>query len=99
MPEQHGGNADTVLRLVDFTDFGDTPAEFRTTPANCTLSYALPAGAVVTAVTAASPDGTDPAPQPVPQPVPHTVPHTVTGGTVSVPPTVARYSVVTITAG
>ncbi|MFB7907106.1 hypothetical protein ACFC1T_11800 [Kitasatospora sp. NPDC056076] len=81
---------DTVVHLVNFTNFGDAPADFRTTPVNCTLSYALPAGAAVTAVTVASPDGTDPAPRPVP--------YTVTTGTVGVPLTVVQYSVVTISA-
>ncbi|MFF2750638.1 hypothetical protein ACFVVA_34535 [Kitasatospora sp. NPDC058048] len=83
--------SDTVVHLVNFTNFGDTPAAFRSAPANCTLSWALPAGASVSAVTVASPDGTDPAPK--------AVPYTVTGGTVSVPLTVAQYSVVTITVG
>ncbi|MFF2076718.1 hypothetical protein ACFVXG_18395 [Kitasatospora sp. NPDC058162] len=50
----------------------------------------LPAGVGDTAVTVASPDGTDPAPQPVP--------YTVTAGTVSVPLTVAQYAVVTLSA-
>lgn len=80
---------DAVVHLVNFTNFGDTPAAFRTTPANCTLSYALPVGAAVTAVTVATPDGTDPTPKPVP--------YTVTGATVSVPLTVVQYSVVTVT--
>ncbi|MQS17733.1 hypothetical protein F7Q99_37490 [Streptomyces kaniharaensis] len=83
--------SDTVVHLVNFTNFGETPAAFRTTPANCTLSYALPAGATVTAVTVAivaTPDGTDPAPKPVP--------YTVIGATVSVPLTVVQYSVVTV---
>lgn len=48
----------------------------------------LPAGAGVTAVTVASPDGTDPAPRPVP--------YTATAGTVSVPLTVAQDAVVTL---
>ncbi|MFJ2581620.1 hypothetical protein [Kitasatospora aureofaciens] len=80
---------DTVVHLVNFTNFGDTQADFRTTPANCTLSYALPAGVTVAAVTVATPDGTDPTPKPVP--------YTVTGSTVSVPLTVVQYSLVTMT--
>ncbi|MEV7027774.1 hypothetical protein, partial [Kitasatospora sp. NPDC093558] len=79
--------ADTIVHLVNFTNFGDAPADYRTTPANCTLSYALPADTAVAAVTVATPDGTDPAPKPVP--------YTVTGTTVSVPLTVVQYAVVT----
>ncbi|MFE2412725.1 hypothetical protein ACFXDE_30735 [Kitasatospora sp. NPDC059408] len=79
---------DVVVHLVNFTNFGDTQADFRTTPADCTLSCALPAGAAVASVTVASPDGTDPAPGPVP--------YTVAGSTVSVPLTVVQYSLVTI---
>ncbi|MEV7027705.1 hypothetical protein, partial [Kitasatospora sp. NPDC093558] len=79
---------DVVVHLVNFTNFGDTQADFRTTPTNCTLSYALPAGAAVASVTVATPDGTDPAPK--------AVPYTVTGSTVSVPLTVVQYSLVTV---
>ncbi|MFB7469924.1 hypothetical protein [Kitasatospora sp. NPDC056184] len=80
---------ETVVHLVNFTNFGDTPAAFRSTPASCTLTYAVPAGRTVTAVTVATPDGTDPAPRPAP--------FTVTGAVLSVPLTVAQYSVVGIT--
>ncbi|MFJ2581619.1 hypothetical protein [Kitasatospora aureofaciens] len=79
---------DIVVHLVNFTNFGDSPADYRTTPANCTLSYTLPADTAVTAVTVATPDGTDPAPKPVP--------YTATGTTVSVPLTVVQYSLVTV---
>ncbi len=82
---------DTVVQLVNFTCFGDTPAAFRTTPATCTVALTLPEGRRVLSATVSSPDTASPAPQPVP--------FTATGTTVDVTLTVAQYSLLTVTTG
>ncbi|MGW1200208.1 hypothetical protein ACWD4B_30870 [Streptomyces sp. NPDC002536] len=80
---------DTIVQLVNFTCFGDSPAAFRTVPATCTVGLPVPAGKRVLAATVSSPDGSSPAPQPVPW--------QVTGDTVSVTLTVAQYALLTVT--
>ncbi|MDG4533293.1 hypothetical protein [Streptomyces sp. AV19] len=80
---------DTVVQLVNFTCFGDTPAAFATTPAACAVSVTVPEGKRVTAATVASPDGTSPAPQPVTW--------TTSGATATVAVTVAQYALLTVT--
>ncbi|MFG2178496.1 hypothetical protein ACGFLS_07225 [Streptomyces abikoensis] len=82
---------DVVVQLVNFTGFGDVPAAFRTTPAACTVALAVPAGKKVLGATVSSPDAASPAPR--------AVPFTVDGGTVSVPLTVAQYSLLTVSMG
>lgn len=83
--------ADTIVQLVNFTGFGDSPAAFKTAPATCTVSLALPAGQRVLAATVSSPDGSSPAPQPVD--------FRVVGTTANVTLTVSQYSLLTLTTG
>ncbi|RLU81581.1 hypothetical protein CTZ27_32355 [Streptomyces griseocarneus] len=80
---------DTVVQLVNFTGFGDTPSAFKTAPTTCTVSLAVPAGRRVTTVTVSSPDGASPAPQPVDW--------RMVGSTATVAVTVAQYSLLTVT--
>ncbi|RJQ66904.1 hypothetical protein D5S17_34505 [Pseudonocardiaceae bacterium YIM PH 21723] len=80
---------DTVLHLVNFTNFGDTPAPYRAASTSCTVWLAVPAGKQVAAVTVSSPDATSPDPQPVP--------YTPRDGGVAFTPTVAQYSLFTVT--
>ncbi|MFC5721669.1 hypothetical protein ACFP1Z_15970 [Streptomyces gamaensis] len=82
---------DTVVQLVNFTNFGDTPAAFRTVPTVCTVSLAVPAGKRVVSATVSSPDAASPAPQPAAV--------RVTGATAAVELTVAQYSLLTVTFG
>ncbi|WP_234366258.1 hypothetical protein [Streptomyces albireticuli] len=82
---------DTVVQLVNFTHCQDTPTAFRTTPATCTVSVAVPAGKRVLAATVSTPDAPSPAPQPVAW--------RVTGSTAAVDLTVAQYSLLTVTTG
>ncbi|MGW5532549.1 hypothetical protein ACWESE_37270, partial [Streptomyces xanthochromogenes] len=80
---------DIVVQLVNFTQFGESPAPFTTTPAACTVSLSIPAGKQVTAAAVSSPDGASPAPVPVGW--------KVSGTTVSVDLTVIQYSLLTVT--
>ncbi|MGW1867236.1 hypothetical protein ACWCPS_16925 [Streptomyces mauvecolor] len=80
---------DTIVQLVNFTAFGESPAAFKTTPAACTVSLAVPAGRQVTAAAVSSPDGSSPAPVPVPW--------KANGTTVTVDLTVIQYSLLTVT--
>ncbi|MFJ8311603.1 MULTISPECIES: hypothetical protein [unclassified Streptomyces] len=84
----HLGN-DTVVQLVNFTNFADSPAPFTTTPATCAVTLTIPAGRQVTAAAVSSPDGASPAPVPVPW--------RVTGTTVTIDLTVIQYSLLTVT--
>ncbi|PJN04943.1 hypothetical protein CG740_03465 [Streptomyces sp. CB01201] len=80
---------DTVVQLVNFTQFGESPGTFTTTPAACTVSLTVPAGKQVTAAAVSSPDGASPAPVPVGW--------KVSGATASVDLTVLQYSLLTFT--
>ncbi len=82
---------DTIVQLVNFTGFGDTPAAFKVTPATCSVSLVVPAGKQVKAATVSSPDNASPAPQPVSW--------TVSGNEATLALTVKQYSLVTITTG
>lgn len=82
---------DTVVQLVNFTHCQDTPTAFRTTPATCAVSVAVPAGKRVVSATVSTPDAPSPAPQPVSW--------RVTGSTATVDLTVAQYSLLTVTTG
>ncbi|WP_406340968.1 beta-galactosidase trimerization domain-containing protein [Streptomyces sp. NBC_00648] len=84
----HLGN-DTLVQLVNFTGFGDTPAAFRTTPTTCTVTLAVPAGQQVLAATVSSPDAASPAPRPVTW--------TVSGATAAVELTVSQYALLAVT--
>ncbi|MBA8928323.1 hypothetical protein BC739_005540 [Kutzneria viridogrisea] len=58
--------SDLVLQLVNFTQFGDKPTEFKAAPTTCTVRVDLPTGKQIGTVTVSSPDNPTPAPQPVP---------------------------------
>lgn len=83
---------DTVVQLVNFTQFGDVPAAFRTTPATCSVSLTVPEGKSVRAATVSSPDHASPAPRPVTWRMSGTT-------TATIDLTVTQYSLVTVTLG
>ena len=80
---------DTVVQLVNFTCFGESPAPFKTTPAPCVVSLLIPAGKQVTAATLSSPDAPSAARVPVPW--------KVVDGRATIDVTVSQYSVLVVT--
>ncbi|MEV4740696.1 hypothetical protein [Streptomyces sp. NPDC049555] len=85
------GAGETVVQLVNFTGFGDTPGTFRTVPATCTVAVRIPEGKRPVSAAVASPDAASPVAQPVP--------FSVSADTVTVELTVKQYSLVSVIFG